>query len=135
MTASLISLMNTTCFNNICFSFCFCSIIISQGSPDTEIPALRTEQKAVLEAAYRSNERRRCEPLGGSGGTFPRKKILRYVPLRCLFLHFETTNERKPCTKSRQSSVLPLRLCTTCSRFSKKLLLISQKVPQKLLKK
>ena len=117
MTGSLISLINTTCFNNICFSFCFCPIIISQGSTDIEIPTLPTKKRAVLEAANRFNECRR------------------YVPLRCLFLHFETTNERKPCTKSRQSSVLPLGLSTTCSRFFKKFLLISQKVAQKLLKK
>ena len=36
----------------------------------------------------------------------PLQIILRYVPLRCHFLHFETMNECKPCTKLRQSSAL-----------------------------
>ena len=36
----------------------------------------------------------------------PLRIILRYVPLRCHFLHFEIMNECKPCTKSRQSSAL-----------------------------
>ena len=36
----------------------------------------------------------------------PLRIILRYVPLRCHFLHFETMNECKPCTKLRQSSAL-----------------------------
>ena len=67
--------MNTTCCNNICFSFCFCPIIISQGSPDTEIPTLPTKKKAVLEAANRSNEHRRREPLGDPGARSPGKKF------------------------------------------------------------
>ena len=38
----------------------------------------------------------------------PLRIILRYVPLIiiCHFLHFETMNECKPCTKVRQSSAL-----------------------------
>ena len=36
----------------------------------------------------------------------PLRIILRYVPLRCHFLHFETMNECKPCTKLRQCSAL-----------------------------
>ena len=64
--------MNTTCCNNISFSFCFCPIIIY---PDTEISTLPTEKKAVLEAANRSNERRRREPLGDPGARSPEKNF------------------------------------------------------------
>lgn len=42
-------------------------------------------------------------------GHAPLQKTSRYVSLRCLFLDFETTNERKPCTSLRQSSALLLQ--------------------------
>ena len=42
----------------------------------------------------------------GVQGHAPLQKTSRYVSLRCLFLDFETTNERKPCTSLRQSSAL-----------------------------
>ena len=47
-------------------------------------------------------------PLRGLRWHAPLRIILRYVPLiiRCHFLHFETMNECKPCTKLRQSSAL-----------------------------
>ena len=36
-------------------------------------------------------ERRSCKPLGSPGTCYPGNWILRYVPLRCHFLHFEIT--------------------------------------------
>ena len=71
----------------------FCVLIYSVS----EIPTLSTKKGRFKDRHSCSHEQWRCEPLA------PPWKILSYVPLR----HFETTNERKPCTKSKQSSVLP----------------------------
>ena len=47
--------------------------------------------KRFKERHSRSYERRRREPLVGQGAWPPGKKIKRYVPLRCHFLHSEVT--------------------------------------------
>ena len=39
-----------------------------------------------------ANEHSRLGPLGGIRGHAPLEKILRYVTLRCHFLHFEITD-------------------------------------------
>ena len=71
----------------------FCVLIYSAS----EIPTQSTKKGRFKDRHSCSHEQWRLEPLT------PLWKILSYVPLR----HFETTNERKPCTKSKQSSVLP----------------------------
>ena len=63
----------------------------------SEIPTQSTKKGTFKDRHSCSHERWRRKPLA------PPWKILSYVPLR----HFETKNERKPCTKSKQSSVLP----------------------------
>ena len=94
--------------------------------PVSEIPALTTKKRRVLAQRSRAHDRRRCEPLGRSGGMLPREKN---QDIYLHFLHFEITvngvffldflrstkkssatacnNECKPCTKSRQSILFP----------------------------
>ena len=56
-----------------------------------EIPALLTETRPFLARHSCVHDRRRRDPLGGSGCMLPQEKKLRYVLLRCHFLHFEIT--------------------------------------------
>ena len=59
--------------------------------PVSEIPALLTKTRRFLARHSRVHDRRRRDPLGGVRVHAAPGKKLRYVLLRCHFLHFEIT--------------------------------------------